>query len=48
MAGADYRFELFARDTILLADADCLEAPGANISAHGSHVKPKPLGDLVE
>jgi hypothetical protein len=48
LAGAGDRFELFARDTILLAEADCLEAPSADVGTHGSHVEPKPLGDLVE
>jgi hypothetical protein len=48
MAGSDNRFELLARDAILLADANRLEAPSANIGAYGSHMKPEPLGDLLK
>jgi hypothetical protein len=48
IAGANNRFELFTRDAILLADANRLEAPGANIGAHGSNVKAETLRDLVK
>jgi hypothetical protein len=48
IAGTDNRFEFFARDAILLADADRPEAPGSNIGAHGPHMKPEPFGNLVE
>jgi hypothetical protein len=48
IAGADNRLELFARHAILLADSDCLKAPGANIGAHCSHMKAKALGHLLK
>jgi hypothetical protein len=42
------RFEILARDSILLADADCLEFPRAHKTAHGAHMQAQSLRDLLQ